>query len=577
MQEIKIKSLILSLLLFVSLIFVGATDIVHAETNLELTDVYVEDNILNLKFAGINDSNKNSIKITLDGTLKDNSFEYNIKIPTKLVVEYNNGVKTISETFQINNNNTVYKGNYKIEPLKLNYLYVEDGIIYSNFTGLKLSNMFNIKVTLNDQVLDKGNISNIKTTVPSTIKYEYNGETKSFNIGLYNEILYGEENIPLAIKERIKEKSLGKMKEVDGFINVKIGEFGTRVNVYDVFEEYIKELYGKYNKKDILITSPDVSVDKEFLAPLSKDGLIRFQISHSFYNKDKNLAYIYVDNGSVKYTNINSVLVKNIGLVDADEIKLINLLDFDLIKNNYEPNTEYLLARDVINNTPLTLTDEIELKNDVLYKYEILDLLTSTRYQIEFIKFKPNETNIVAFKDVTNKHWAYHSVKNMAFKSLVNGFPDGTFKPEKNMTLREFNTLLSRIMLLLDEDLIKPMQTNVDLSKISGDWGYTENKAVLGRLTQNELSKFDYSNLNRPITRQEVAFLLDKTIEINKLDHLKKTNSSLTDVNSLKYKDSVKLLNEYGIIKGYPDKTFKGNQNITRAEICTIIERIIGE
>jgi hypothetical protein len=36
-------------------------------------------------------------------------------------------------------------------------------------------------------------------------------------------------------------------------------------------------------------------------------------------------------------------------------------------------------------------------------------------------------------------------------------------------------------------------------------------------------------------------------------------------------------LNKYGIIKGYPDKTFKGNNKITRAEVCAMIERMLGE
>lgn len=542
---------------------------------LTLSDVYVEDSILNLKFSGLTEENKGSIEVLLDGNRKDNSFVYNVKIPTKLTVSYNNGTKDVSETYNINNDNYVYKGSYKIEPLKLSYVYVEDGQVYASFSGLKPSNMLKIKTTVNNEVAKEGFFSGIKLPIPSTIKYEYNGESKTFNVKLYNEVLYGAENIPIAIKDRLNEKSKGKVESFDGFINVVKGEYGKKINLYDVFSDYIKELYEKYNKEDIIIKSSDVAVDKNFDIALDKEGLIEIQISHSFYNKDSHLAYIYVDNGSIKYTNIREVLNKNTGLVEGDEISLIDLLDFDLIKPNYEPNTEYLIAKDNSTQLPIGLTEKIELKDDTVYNFEILDVLNNDRYSMVFSKHKPIETQKVAFTDVTSKHWAYHTIKNLALNSKIEGFPDGSFKPNKGITVREFNVMLSRAMLDLDPQVIKPQISPISLRIKENDWGFAENMAILSRLDSNELKSFSYSNLDRQITRAEVALLIDKNIEIEDLFSPISPTIKLSDVDRSKYKDSIINLSEYGIIKGYPNGTFQGSKTITRAEICAILERII--
>lgn len=72
-------------------------------------------------------------------------------------------------------------------------------------------------------------------------------------------------------------------------------------------------------------------------------------------------------------------------------------------------------------------------------------------------------------------------------------------------------------------------------------------------------------------TRYEVIKALANVFDI------KTTNASLelTDV-AAEYKELVDLCTAAGIIKGYEDKTFRGNESITRAEVATIICNIMG-
>ena len=71
---------------------------------------------------------------------------------------------------------------------------------------------------------------------------------------------------------------------------------------------------------------------------------------------------------------------------------------------------------------------------------------------------------------------------------------------------------------------------------------------------------------NQAATRYEVVEALAKVFDIN----VTPKASGLTDVDS-KYATQVNLFTTAGIIDGFPDKTFGGNQNITRAQFCKII------
>ncbi len=71
---------------------------------------------------------------------------------------------------------------------------------------------------------------------------------------------------------------------------------------------------------------------------------------------------------------------------------------------------------------------------------------------------------------------------------------------------------------------------------------------------------------NQAATRYEVVEALAKVFDIN----VTPKTSGLTDVDS-KYAAQVNLFTTAGIIDGFPDKTFGGEQSITRAQFCKII------
>jgi uncharacterized repeat protein (TIGR02543 family) len=76
-----------------------------------------------------------------------------------------------------------------------------------------------------------------------------------------------------------------------------------------------------------------------------------------------------------------------------------------------------------------------------------------------------SETN--SFSDVTAGMWFNNAVSTMAKMGIVTGYPDGTFKPNENITRAEFAAIAARF----DENA---NSTNADFSDISGHWAAVE-------------------------------------------------------------------------------------------------------
>lgn len=75
------------------------------------------------------------------------------------------------------------------------------------------------------------------------------------------------------------------------------------------------------------------------------------------------------------------------------------------------------------------------------------------------------------------------------------------------------------------------------------------------------------------ITRAEFVTALIRTMAANKLLEITDKESSFTDVQGTWSAKYVAIAAENNIINGYPDNTFRPNQNITRQEIAVIIAR----
>lgn len=172
----------------------------------------------------------------------------------------------------------------------------------------------------------------------------------------------------------------------------------------------------------------------------------------------------------------------------------------------------------------------------------------------------------VNFNDLNANHWAYNNIMKLTNEGVINGYQDGTFRPENMVTYGEFMKLIM-CMYIPESDMI-----DVDV----GHWAY---KYVL-TAEEFELipgSSIQLGDLDKPITRMEmVKFLaiIDKNLNRDITDETVVLDFVDTEHLMPIYKSYLKRVVSKGYILGNPDKTFKPESNLTRAEMVTILTRL---
>ncbi len=167
--------------------------------------------------------------------------------------------------------------------------------------------------------------------------------------------------------------------------------------------------------------------------------------------------------------------------------------------------------------------------------------------------------NCSMFKYIQNDYTEEH-------KKYMEGYPDGTFLPDGNITRAEAVTAVAKM--LADADNLEGF--SCDYKDVeSGSW-YEKSVAVLKRIgVLNGVFDGEYFYPDKDITRAEMAALLSKT------GISPKTKSAeFADIDGSFYLAAeINAAAQMGIINGYSDGTFKPYNSITRAEAAAMINR----
>lgn len=185
-----------------------------------------------------------------------------------------------------------------------------------------------------------------------------------------------------------------------------------------------------------------------------------------------------------------------------------------------------------------------------------------------------DDTNKKWFADIPEGVglWFRDNVYQLVDAGIIDGFPDGTFKPYSNLTIAQCLKLVITALGYSDATVNK-----------SGYWAdnYISKALDVGIILPGEYSKSGAINwFEAPASRAEVALFLSRAMWLygtpwkeNYWDYSK----SIKDYDKIddKYKEGVLRAYSVGIIAGYPDGTFGYNKDVTRAEISALILRLL--
>lgn len=160
----------------------------------------------------------------------------------------------------------------------------------------------------------------------------------------------------------------------------------------------------------------------------------------------------------------------------------------------------------------------------------------------------------VPLTDVKSNHWAYSTIQWAVNKGVVKGYPDGTFKPSKNVSEAEF-----LMMFISAYQEVSPTAGQTHWADPVYDVAYKLNWQVKG-VNNNAVGK---AARDMSITRGEVANIIAGANGINYMGN-----------------DAIQYLLNTNLSSGKTDATvggYKASDYLTRAEAVVFIKRAIDQ
>lgn len=195
---------------------------------------------------------------------------------------------------------------------------------------------------------------------------------------------------------------------------------------------------------------------------------------------------------------------------------------------------------------------------------------TKTRYGEGVKAAGPNEQQ--AFSDVAPAHWAHEAILSMQKDKIIDGYPDGTFRPEENVTREQF------IKMLLKALKITPSKKEAgfkDVEKIRWSYDYINAAKELNISNGTEEGTFLPEEV---VSRQDASTMIFRALKLGDNDAWEETGENIfSDGGSISAyaRRAVYALAENGIVEGMGDSTFNPHGNMTRAQAAAILRKTI--
>ncbi|NCB51527.1 MAG: hypothetical protein EOM54_06545 [Clostridia bacterium] len=172
----------------------------------------------------------------------------------------------------------------------------------------------------------------------------------------------------------------------------------------------------------------------------------------------------------------------------------------------------------------------------------------------------------VSFSDVPSGEWYAGYVQKCAWLEIINGFGDGTFRPNDNVKRGEF------IKMLAIAAELYTTKTSTAVHWAAPYWYMLSESGVL----EDVSIPCTYASLEQTITRYEMAALLrntlynvygENTVEVDSPE----TNIGDYSVISMAYRSAVEQSYGKGILCGDENGDFNGDDSLTRAQAAKVI------
>ena len=197
---------------------------------------------------------------------------------------------------------------------------------------------------------------------------------------------------------------------------------------------------------------------------------------------------------------------------------------------------------------------------------DISALPTNPEVELDKVEYPKVETGI--FKDTKKTDWYYEYVVSLTEKGIVNGYDDGNFYPNKQVTREEF---LKMLIIAMD---IEPAEisgefTDVDSDKWYAPYVYAAKAKGIAKGTSDNTF-----GVGIPVTRQDMSVMAYNSLGIN-IDVAANVEIFKDHMLIAPYSfNAVYAMKTIGVLDGYESGEFVPNGYLTRAEAVKVIALI---
>lgn len=159
-------------------------------------------------------------------------------------------------------------------------------------------------------------------------------------------------------------------------------------------------------------------------------------------------------------------------------------------------------------------------------------------------------------------------------KAYIVGYDDGTFRPDNDMTRSEAAAIFAR---LIAEEKGESISGRAKFNDVSSKEWYADS---IGYLSKYDIIKGYADGTFKPnesVTRAEFVTMAVRYYGL--FNEVKNTSYTVkyTDLNKSYWAyNDIALAKNIGWLNGYADGSFRGDNNITRAEVVTVVNRATG-
>ena len=167
------------------------------------------------------------------------------------------------------------------------------------------------------------------------------------------------------------------------------------------------------------------------------------------------------------------------------------------------------------------------------------------------------------FTDISG-HYAEKHIKKLFSYGIANGYEDGTYRPDANITRAEFAALSASAL----EKIGYTLKKSQKFADMSGHWAES---AVAKLVACGIVNGYDDGTFKpeQKITRGQAAIIASNVLSYCGV--AMRNGNGYPDTVSHYAEKYIKNLQAYGVVNGYEDGTFKPDEEITRGQAAMYV------